>query len=131
MQDLMVGTTTVAEINANAGSSTVVGQIQTDGAVYWAVVNGSSQGKAGKFDPAVEHLVGLLAKSLRGDGPGWGVSVRCNRTGWAVVFGNFATGGGGGGGLPPCVAKAIGSGPFTRVDEALHASGRALRRCCA
>lgn len=129
IQDLKVGTETVATISVNAGSITALGEIETDGAVYWAVVNGSSQGRAGKLDPAIEHLANLLAKTVKGEGPGWGLSVNCSRAGWGVVFGNMATGRGGGR-LPTCVEKAMGSGPFTRVEEALHAATRALRRCC-
>lgn len=131
MQDLKVGTVTVATISVNAGSVSAIGEVQTDGSVYWAVVNGSSQGPAGKLDPAVEHLGNLLAKSIRGQGPGWGLRVQCNRGGWGVVFGNLAGGGGGGGGLPSCVTKAIGSGPLRRAEDAIHAATRALRKCCA
>lgn len=131
MQDLKVGTETVATISLNAGSVSSVGEVQTDGSVYWAVVNGSSQGRAGKLGPAIEHLAILLAKSTRGQGPGWGLRVQCHRGGWGIVFGNLASGRGGGGSLPACVAKSIGSGPFTRVEEAIHAATRALRRCCA
>lgn len=79
-----------------------------------------------------EHLGNLLAKSIRGNGPGWGLSVQCHRGGWGVVFGNLAGGGGGGGGgLPSCVTKAIGSGPIRRAEDAIHAATRALRQCCA
>ena len=130
MQNLQVSTMNVAAISVNAGSTSAVGEVQTDGTLYWAVINGSPQGRPEKLGPSIEHLGNLLAKAVRGQGPGWGLSVRCERGGWGLVFGTLAGGGGGGGGLPPCVAKAIGSGPFTRVEEALHAATRALHRCC-
>ena len=125
-----MGTITVASISVRAGNAAASGEVTTDGSLYWATVNGSSQGHAGNFEAAVERLVTLLGMFVRKEGPGWGASVNCNRAGWGVVFGNMAGGGGGGGGLPPCVAKAIGTGPFEKVEHALNAIARALKRCC-
>lgn len=133
MRDQLVGTTTVASGSVRAGSAAASGDVVSDGSVYWVTVNGSPQGHAGNFESAVERLVTLLGMFVRKEGPGWGASVHCHRAGWGVVFGNMAGGGGGGGGgggLPPCVSKAIGSGPFDRVEHALNAAARALKRCC-
>lgn len=130
MRDQLVGTITVATISVRAGGAVASGEVTSDGSVYWATVNGSSQGHAGNLEAAIERLVTLLAMFVRKEGPGWGASVHCHRAGWGVAFGNVAGGGGGGGGLPPCVSKAIGSGPFNKVEHALNAAARALKRCC-
>lgn len=131
MRNQAVGTTTtMAAVSVRAGGASASGEVSSDGSVYWATVNGSPQGHAGNFESAVERLVTLLGMFVRKEGPGWGARVDCNRAGWGVVFGNMAGGGGGGGGLPPCVIKAIGSGPFNNVEHALNAIARALKRCC-